>query len=298
MTFSLASLGGADLAQAAVSSAKSLLDMLDQRSPGARTEGELTKTKHAKEALADRETAVIPKNLAEVLAPPVPALVPVDIDTAAPIAQLASALPPGIILAPPPPPGIIVTPPGGGVITSWRAGGLDGDRNLALRVFTGDPTGTSFTPVAESPTETFPGGMNQSFPTRISVSGGELLGIDIPAGPNVNGCVYVGAGSGNTWSSADSVMPVGQTETHTAIPDGRLNVSAVLEPDADHDGFGDETQDQCPTDASIQGACPVTPVTPAPPVTTVKKKKCKKHNKKHHSASSAKKKNCKKTKKH
>jgi hypothetical protein len=191
-----------------------------------------------------------------------------------------------------------VVPPGGGVITSWRAGGLDGDRNLALRVFTGDPTGTSFTPVAESPTETFPGGMNPSFPTRISVSGGELLGLDIPAGPNVNGCIYAGAGSGNTWSLADSVMPVGQTETHTAIPDGRLNVSAVLEPDADHDGFGDETQDQCPTDASIQGACPVTPVTPAPPVTTVKKKKCKKHNKKHHSASSAKKKNCKKTKKH
>ena len=165
-------------------------------------------------------------------------------------------------------------PPGGGVITSWRAGGLDGDRDLALRVFTGDPSGTSFTPVAESPTETFPSGMNPSFPTRISVSGGELLGLHIPVGPNVSGCIYVGAGVGNTWSMANSVMSVGQTETHTAIPDGRLNVSAVLEPDADHDGFGDETQDQCPTNASTQGPCPVAPVKP---VTSVKKEKCKKH---------------------
>src|SRR5437868_1867572 len=120
MGSSLISLGGADLAQAAVSRAKSLVDLLDQRSPGARTEGELTKTKHATEALADREPRIVPKNLAEVLAPPVSALVPVDIDAAAPITELASALPPGIILAPP---GVIVTPPGGGVITPPGGGG-------------------------------------------------------------------------------------------------------------------------------------------------------------------------------
>jgi hypothetical protein len=120
MVSSLASFGGADLAEAAVSGAKSLVDLLDQRSPGARTEAELTKTKHAKEALADREPRVVPKNLAEVLAPPVPALVPVDIDAAAPITELASALPPEIILAPP---GGIVTPPGGGVITPPGGGG-------------------------------------------------------------------------------------------------------------------------------------------------------------------------------
>jgi hypothetical protein len=121
MVFSLASLGGADLAQAAVSRAKSLVDLLDQRSPGARTEAELTKAKQAKEALADREPRLVPKNLAEVLAPPVPPLAPVDIDAAAPITELASALPPGIILVPPT--GVVVTPPGGGVITPPGGGG-------------------------------------------------------------------------------------------------------------------------------------------------------------------------------
>src|SRR3954452_7084789 len=119
MMFSLASFGGADLAEAAVSRAKSLVDLLDQRSPGARTEAELTKTKHAKEALADREPRIIPKNLAEVVAPPLPALVPVDIDAAAPISEFASAPPPpGIILVPPTggigtPPGGVIIPPGG-----------------------------------------------------------------------------------------------------------------------------------------------------------------------------------------
>jgi hypothetical protein len=114
MMFSLASFGGADLAEAAVSRAKSLMDLLDQRSPGARTEAELTKTKRVKEALAEREAAVVPKNLAEVLAAPVPALAPVDVDMAAPVTELASPLPPGIILSPPP--SVIVPPPGGGVI--------------------------------------------------------------------------------------------------------------------------------------------------------------------------------------
>jgi hypothetical protein len=35
----------------------------------------------------------------------------------------------------------------------------------------------------------------------------------------------------------------------------RLNVAAVLEADADGDGYGDETQDRCPSDRSTQGPC-------------------------------------------
>ena len=57
------------------------------------------------------------------------------------------------------------------------------------------------------------------------------------------------------------------------VPDGQAAVpvfflattsfayNADVEPDADHDGFGDETQDKCPTDASTQDSCP-----PPPPV--------------------------------
>jgi hypothetical protein len=54
----------------------------------------------------------------------------------------------------------------------------------------------------------------------------------------------------------------------------QLDVSAILEPDADNDGFGDETQDQCPTDATKQGDCapPETTVTAGPKAKAKKKK--------------------------
>jgi hypothetical protein len=47
----------------------------------------------------------------------------------------------------------------------------------------------------------------------------------------------------------------------------RVNLSATVEPDADRDGFGDETQDKCPTDAERREPCLVLapPPTPAPP---------------------------------
>jgi hypothetical protein len=52
-------------------------------------------------------------------------------------------------------------------------------------------------------------------------------------------------------------VAVGETRTATGpFPNYRVNVSATIEPDADRDGYGDETQDRCPTDPSTQGPCP------------------------------------------
>lgn len=39
---------------------------------------------------------------------------------------------------------------------------------------------------------------------------------------------------------------------------GELLVQGVIEPDADGDGFGDETQDRCPAQRTTQGACDTT----------------------------------------
>jgi hypothetical protein len=41
-----------------------------------------------------------------------------------------------------------------------------------------------------------------------------------------------------------------------ALTKNRLNLKAVVEPDVDGDGFGDETQDLCPRDLAIHTACP------------------------------------------
>jgi hypothetical protein len=54
-----------------------------------------------------------------------------------------------------------------------------------------------------------------------------------------------------------------------------LLLSGTVEPDADGDGFGDETEDQGPTNASTHGPCPQPPASPTPAAVTPTKKKCK-----------------------
>jgi hypothetical protein len=75
--------------------------------------------------------------------------------------------------------------------------------------------------------------------------------------------VHVGTGTGtyDTWTP-----PLGNGETRAPAnnSDTELLLNADIEPDADTDGFGDETQDQCPTNSSTHGPCP----TPAPPAAT------------------------------
>jgi hypothetical protein len=44
-----------------------------------------------------------------------------------------------------------------------------------------------------------------------------------------------------------------------------VDISAVVEPDVDHDGFGDVSQDACPESALAQAACPA-------PQTTIAKR--------------------------
>ena len=47
---------------------------------------------------------------------------------------------------------------------------------------------------------------------------------------------------------------------------GRVNLAATVEPDADGDAYGDETQDGCPGNGAVTGACPV--ATPSAPTVT------------------------------
>jgi hypothetical protein len=48
----------------------------------------------------------------------------------------------------------------------------------------------------------------------------------------------------------------GSTHLFAAGVEVRVPVVAVIEPDKDGDGYGDETQDKCPQSAAYQGPCP------------------------------------------
>ena len=113
---SLSGITAADALYASVQKAKSLADLLGQRSPGERTEGQLTKTKRAR-ALARHRIPLVGKpltpsatDLAKILLPPAAEL-PVD------VIPLMQAVPPPSLASIVVPPGggstPIVTPPGG-----------------------------------------------------------------------------------------------------------------------------------------------------------------------------------------
>ena len=158
-------------------------------------------------------------------------------------------------------------PGGGGVITSWKTSTSVGTASVKLRVFT--VSGTSFTPVGESALETLTSSSSTPYLTRIPVVGGEQLGFAYSTS-NADACVNVGATPGDAYLAAPSGS-LNQPEMSTTGSSQILfNVSAAVEADADHDGYGDETQDLCPTDPATHGNCPV--VMPVSPETTITEK--------------------------
>lgn len=177
--------------------------------------------------------------------------------------------------------------PTAGVLTSWSYEAGVQQTTLTMRAF--HPTGTphEYKVIADAGLLQVvpPSSGLHTFGTRVPVEAGDLVGIHSTTGI----CGSFGA-PGDTYDYRfGTATPVGTSNPYTMGSGFIEDIAARLEPDADHDLYGDETQDQCPTNAATQGPCPVTPVT------TAKKKKCKK--KKHkRSAESAKKKKCKKKK--
>ena len=171
------------------------------------------------------------------------------------------------------------TIPSAGVITEWRhfANGTAG-QTLRLRVFRAGSFGI-LTAVAESEGEVLTPSVVNTFPTRIRVEGGELIGVLTgPAGMGGSSCVYIGGGLAAmdqvAYGGDNFAPPVGEPATYPSnLNNFRLNVAAVLEPDADNDGFGDETQDCNSGNAAQATDCapPDTQITKGPKAKTKKK---------------------------
>jgi hypothetical protein len=99
---------------------------------------------------------------------------------------------------------------------------------------------------------------------RMAAQAGDRLGLFGPPfaveGTPIPGIVLFCAGpgiEGVLGAVAGSDVPPGSTATYKEVTTGRVPLAAVIEPDADGDGFGDETQDKCPQSASTQVECPV-----------------------------------------
>lgn len=154
--------------------------------------------------------------------------------------------------------------PADGVITRWSFTlGLSTEGQSiseTLKVFR--PTGVpkQLQVVGESAPMFLTGGA-QTAPTRIPVNAGDLLGALAAAGSST-GVIYCETGNaGEQVGIVPGTAPSGSTVAIETEQTGLQNPIVVfVEPDADHDGFGDETQDACPQSAATQTACPVIPL--------------------------------------
>jgi hypothetical protein len=147
-----------------------------------------------------------------------------------------------------------LTAPASGVVTKWRVNsGLTSVLAENLRVFraTGGPN--EFQAIADSRSEPIVPGENV-FDTRIPVRAGDRFGA-YAASPS--GALYcTTADPADVMGAVHFNAAVGTTQAYTPNANFQVALSAVVEPDADGDGYGDETQDQCPKGAAYQGKCP------------------------------------------
>jgi hypothetical protein len=154
--------------------------------------------------------------------------------------------------------------PVGGVITKFRIrafgeGGAAATVTFRLADISRPDPQNQNTAVAtlagEGPTVTIPASNALEtpileFPARVTVKQGNHLALD---GTNVWATVN---NSGDKFSYVfKPPLVAGQGPRGSTDATGELLVQADIEPDADGDGFGDETQDGCPSQPTTQGAC-------------------------------------------
>jgi hypothetical protein len=162
-------------------------------------------------------------------------------------------------------------PAGGGVITSWRhMASADSVETVAkLKILSEGPPATvrDYTTLAESEIQTIrPSELNE-FPARMVVNGGELIGLTVKTfkSSGLTPCQF-GTTPGTTMTVRYATSdPPPSTTTQYFPRGGYADVSATLEQDADGDGYGDETQDQCPANPAAHDGCqPTVPDLPGP----------------------------------
>ena len=182
-----------------------------------------------------------------------------------------------------------------GVLVSVRIK-TNGDPNptVAIRVMRPDGVNTWNNVAPEIPLPV---------PARISPQITEATGLQHPiAVGDLLGVGYTKTmNTAMTRGDADSISPVvgmthpvGTSLTYGSFENKELLIQGTVEPDADGDTFGDESQDHCVGAAGAQAGCPPPQAMPVP-----QKKRCKKKRKKKAKpgGQAAKKKKCRKKKK-
>jgi hypothetical protein len=149
-----------------------------------------------------------------------------------------------------------VVAPDDGVVVRWRVKVGAATSPVALRITRPGVSGTR-TGAGTGPTVTPPINATTPYEVRLPIQSGDGLGLDCCADPDPTHLAYFFAptASADTFTWTPRLLDGEPARSGGLFSPGELLINADIEPDADHDGFGDETQDQCPTDATTAGAC-------------------------------------------
>jgi Ca2+-binding RTX toxin-like protein len=97
----------------------------------------------------------------------------------------------------------------------------------------------------------------------IPINTGEKLGVYYSSNPHAclsggpAGDSFQATSSGVGNDTSDPTVGAIRTMSYNSGAGGHIPITATVEPDADHDLYGDETQDGCPSDPAVHiGGCP------------------------------------------
>jgi hypothetical protein len=173
-----------------------------------------------------------------------------------------------------------VTVPSSGVITEWTVntsivieseGKLAGEfpRLLQQRLLVLRAEGEAFKVVGEASGGPLALKGSNTYNARVPVQAGDYIGI--AGNPFTAWCDT--KDPADTYAGATGGTPVGSVFRVERSSGLQVPIAARVEPDVDGDGYGDETQDQCPQSAAYQTPCPVVTVSslslPHPKAVTV-----------------------------
>ncbi len=165
-------------------------------------------------------------------------------------------------------------PAGGGVITSWSVPAGAGPAEVKLGLLRPNLGPSTFTTADASAAESLAPSSLNTFDTRIPAQAGDRIAALI-----VSGSYPCASQTGDIDDIAQrdslAVHDTGSIFTYDdPNPSTVILIAATVEPDADGDRFGDETQDLCLTDPTKQAECvaPETTITKQPANKTTKKK--------------------------
>jgi hypothetical protein len=168
-------------------------------------------------------------------------------------------------------PGFSYAIPADGVLTRWSIQTGPGPAPAPWRVRTAGKSGSDWFGIRSASFETVPPSSLRTFPTRIPAAAGQTIALDGPKSADM--ALPTTPAAASFHQLQPPLLDGGSPQTpigNGGVGDGLF--SADLEADADHDLFGDESQDACPTDQARHQKCVTFKKKPKKKLRTDKKK--------------------------